>query len=260
MAFAALFVLLLYVAAAARIAWCLYRSPYTVPQSLLYFCNLLLTRLLWRASTPGKLPIPSEQGAVLIANHRSSIDPFFLQQASGRVVHWMVAKDFFAHPFFGAFLKFVQAIPTRRSGVDTASTKMSIRLAANGGLVGMFPEGRINTTDDFMVKVRPGAVMIALKAKVPIIPCYIHGSPFDGTSVGPLMMPAKVTVKIGEPIDLSAFQGQESDKAVQAKLIVDCVREIAKLAGRTDFEPEPAGRTWIQDVRSASFAQSEAAE
>ena len=36
----------------------------------------------------------------------------------------------------------------------------AIRLAAEGGLVGMFPEGAINTTDEFMRPVRPGGMSL----------------------------------------------------------------------------------------------------
>ena len=31
---------------------------------------------------------------------------------------------------------------------------------------------------------RPGAALIALKARVPVVPCYIHDAPYDGTMLG----------------------------------------------------------------------------
>ena len=119
-------------------------------------------------------------------DHRSSIDPSYLQAAIRWPMHWMVAREFCEHWMFAGFLKSCEVIPTRRGGVDTAAIKSAIRLAKEGGVIGMFPEGRINMTKDLMLPVRPGAALIALKAGVPLVPCYIHGSPYRATALSPL--------------------------------------------------------------------------
>lgn len=238
----------LYALAALAVVISFYRSPYTVPQSMLYFVDVMLTRILWRAHVPRQLPIPIGHGAVLIANHRSSVDPCFVQLPAQRPVHWMVANDFVSHPLIGRYLKFVEAIPTRRSGIDVTSTKTAIRLARNGGVIGMFPEGRINRTEDFMLDVRPGAAMIALNAGVPLIPCYIEGSPYDGTPAGALLMPARVKLKLGKPIYLDSYAGRENDRDAQAEVTLQGVRAIADLAGRPDFEPRLAGKKWHKQI------------
>jgi len=221
------------------------RSSFTPPQSLLFFVAVLLTRVLWRARLPEQLPLPSGQGAVLVCNHRSSVDPFFIQVCSSdRPIHWMVAREYCEHPALRWFLRTCEVIPVSRRGVDTAATRSAIRLAASGGFVGMLPEGRINMSDQFMTPVRPGAVMVAIKARVPIVPVYIDGSPFDGTVWGALRMAAKVRVHVGKPIDLSPYHGSEKEEGVAASLMVDVVKQIANLAGRADFRPQLAGRHW----------------
>ena len=40
------------------------------------------------------------------------------------------------------------------------------------------------------------------------------------------------------------YFGRESDKGLVQRLTLDCAREIAKLAGRDDFQPQLAGRDW----------------
>jgi 1-acyl-sn-glycerol-3-phosphate acyltransferase len=225
--------------------WALRRSPYTPWQSFWYFINVLYARLLWRAEVPRNLPVGSEQGAIIVANHRSSIDPWFVQLAAGRVVHWMVAKEYFDVPLVGTLLRVTEAIPTRRGGQDTAATRAAIRYASSGQLVGILPEGRINVTDQLLLPGRPGAAMIALATRVPLIPCYIHGSPFRGTVWSPFVTPAHVRVAFGPPIDLDKFRGEGRDPRIAAEVTLHLLKEIARLAGRDDFQPQLAGRRWL---------------
>ncbi len=233
--------------ALAMFIWIIYafrRSPYTIPQTVLYAGCVLLTRVLWRTTAPPELPLPANQGAVIVCNHRSSIDPFFVQLIASTPVHWLVTRNAYESVSFGWFLKTVETIPVRRGGIDTLATKMAIRMATEGGIVGLFPEGRINLTDDFMLKVRPGAIKIALKARVNVLPCYLEGAPYGGTEASPLLMPARVTLHIGPQIDLSDFFGREREANVLKYLTEFCVGEIARLAG-VAFKPEIAGRNWL---------------
>lgn len=225
-------------------------TSYSATQLLLFAFAYSLVRFRWRSRLPLHPPAPPGRGAVLIANHRSSIDPFFVQMTLRRPSHWMVAREYFQHPVFGWFLRHCEAIPAGRGGVDTAAIKTAIRLAADGELVGLFPEGRINLSPDFMLPVRPGAILVALRARVPIIPCYIDGAPFGGAEWSPIVMAAKARVRYGRPIDLSDYYDREQHEGAMGELMRRCVREIALLAGRPDFEPKLAGRRWLNASRT----------
>jgi 1-acyl-sn-glycerol-3-phosphate acyltransferase len=156
----------------------------------------------------------------------------------------MVAREYCEHPVFGPFLRAAVVIPVNRGGIDTKATKIAIRTVCDGGAVGMFPEGRINTTDAFMRPVRPGAIVVALKCKATIVPCYVEGAPYRGTAWSPFFMRAKVRLHFGEPIDVSAYFGQERDPEIVHRLLIQSVKAIATLAGHPDFEPTVAGRQW----------------
>lgn len=214
----------------------------TPAQKLFFAWNALSTRILWRARVSGRLPIAPGQGAVVVCNHRGPADPAFIALTVNRMVHWMVAKEYCVHPAFAWFLRTCEVIPVSRGGVDTAATKLAIRYAREGGLVGLFPEGRINTTDDLLLPGRPGVAKIALKARVPVVPCYVSGSPYDGTIMGCLLMPARVRLQVGQPIDLSPYYGRGNDREVLEDLTRRFLLEIAKLAGQPDFQPQLAGR------------------
>jgi 1-acyl-sn-glycerol-3-phosphate acyltransferase len=223
------------------------RTRYTFAQFCLYVVNSFFTRVLWRTQVSGPLPVGDDEGAVIVSNHQSGIDPLLIQLCTDRVVHWMVAREYYNMPGISFVFRTLGSIPVNRGGVDTASTKMAIRLAQQGGLVGLFPEGRVNMTDSLLLPGRSGAALIALKARVKVIPCFVSGSPYDGTALGSFFMAANARVQVGKPIDLSAYYGREGDKAVLQELTRRFLVEIARLAGELDFEPELAGRNWKSD-------------
>jgi len=233
--------LLLWIAVAIR------RSPYSPVQAMVAFVNVLLTRVLWRVKIRGQLPSRDDQGGVIICNHRGSVDPFFVQLGAAGIVHWFVAKEYFRVPVIGTFLRISKSIPTNRAGIDTASTKSAIRYARKGHWIGMLPEGHINETPELLLPGRPGAAMIALKARVPVVPCYLEGVPYDGTFWGCLFMPAKVKLVIGQPMDLTPYYGKEKDRQVLRDLTIIFLKRIAALAGYPDYEPQLAGRKWHPD-------------
>jgi 1-acyl-sn-glycerol-3-phosphate acyltransferase len=156
----------------------------------------------------------------------------------------MVAREYCEHPAFRGFLKVCEVIPVGRGGIDTAATKAAIRLAASGEIVGMLPEGRINMGEEFMLPARPGAALVARKAGVPVVPCYIHGAPYRRYPWSPLLMPARVEVRFGAPLDPAAFVDNENDDGSAREFTRKILKAIARLADKPYFEPTIAGRNW----------------
>jgi 1-acyl-sn-glycerol-3-phosphate acyltransferase len=230
--------------AGAVIFWHMWRYRLRLSEATFYFLILVLTRYFWRASVEGKIELAAGQGAVFVGNHRSPIDPFFLQMLVPRHIHFMVAREYTKRRLLGWPLRVAQTIPVGRGGIDTAATKQAIRLAQSGEMVGIFPEGQINTTEAFMLPGRPGAALIALRGRVPVIPCYIEGAPYGGSVLQPFLRPARVRLRIGKPIDLAEYYPREDEDGVLQEMTLRFMREIAKLAGVEDFQPQIAGRRW----------------
>jgi 1-acyl-sn-glycerol-3-phosphate acyltransferase len=219
----------------------------TFLQGFWLWLNAVFNRLRWHTRVDRPMAIGPDQGAVIIANHRSGFDPMFLQLAAPRMIHWMVAKEYCVNHWLAWFFRLLEAIPAGRGGIDTAAVKQAIRMAASGKLVGMMPEGRINESNDLLLPGRPGAALVALRARVPVIPCHISGAPYNGTTIGPLFMSARVKVTVGDPIDLSEFYGREREPGVTEELTKRFLKEIVRLGGVPDFEPQVAGRRWKPD-------------
>lgn len=300
MAQAALTFLLLMIAAAGALAtWLLLRpGKYTPWERLQYGPVYLMARYLWRveilqqneqthqwstasrliADIPELLQNPNRaeskpetpkrgtaghQGAVLVANHRASVDPCFIQLAAGDRVHWMVAGEYFKVPIVGALLRSFQCIPTNRGGIDTASTKQAIELAKKGRFVGMFPEGRINRTDQAWIPVRPGAALVALRARVPLVPMWIEGARMGTSVISPLLMPAKVRVFLGsadywgiEQLDLNDGR---SDRQIAnewiCRVLGDC---LSHASGRCETI-KLAGANWLGSSQNPTDSSTEPA-
>jgi 1-acyl-sn-glycerol-3-phosphate acyltransferase len=208
------------------------RSPFSTAQSLLYALNYVLVRILWRAKVVGEFPVKPDEGAIIVCNHRSSMDPCFLALAVPRAIHWLVAREYYEYPLFGWLLRLCELIPVDRGGRDIGGTREAVRMAQQGGLVGIFPEGRINISKQLLLPGHSGVALVALKARVPVVPCYIHGSPYDGTTLGALLMPAAVRLVIGEPIDLSADFEREHDRQTLDEITSRFMDAIAALASQ----------------------------
>jgi 1-acyl-sn-glycerol-3-phosphate acyltransferase len=155
----------------------------------------------------------------------------------------MIAREFVEHIVWGPMVKVWKVIPTNRGGVDTASTREAIRVTQEGGLLGIFSEGRINMTEQFMLPCRPGAALIAARAGVPIVPMYIEGAPFDRFPQSPFLMPGRVRIYVGNPVRVSDFRDEANSETLK-RVMLDVISEIARLAGEDDFQPQMAGKNW----------------
>lgn len=250
---AGVWLVLLVVASLVYLLWQIRNSPYTQWENVLYTPTYLFGRLLWRVRFTNSPPVEMRGGGVLVANHRSSVDPFFVQLSAGRRVHWMVAREYCENIVLGPLLRALQAIPTNRSGMDTGATKQAIRLAKEGRLVGMFPEGRLNHTRDPLVSVRSGAALVAVRAGVPIIPIYIKGSPYRREVWSPLFMPAQVKITFGEPIDPhEAAEQNAASMALESALAAaayeaTAVSDVASNHGSVTEEEQPRSELVIAE-------------
>jgi 1-acyl-sn-glycerol-3-phosphate acyltransferase len=269
------FLICLAIISAAYVAYLLLApGRYSAWERVLYAPVYALARILWRVevewrdgiSNAGPTRYANDQllaerlktGALLIANHRCSLDPFFVQLVSGKRVHWMVAGEYFNHFLFGPLLKSYQAIPTNRAGVDTASTKRAIALAKSGRFVGMFPEGRINRSESPLLSIRPGAAIVAMRADVPLVPIWIEGAPRGWEVYSALFMPAKVRIIVGGPVRF-AFENETDversesnndrqptrDEAVA--WITKVMRQALHLGGNASANVDIAGRKWVDN-------------
>lgn len=190
----------------------LHRGPFTPVLSFWKNLNDFICRLLPRARREGLCTIPRQGGAIVVANHNSTLDPFVLTSTSpNRIPGFMIAVEFTKIPFFSSLVRAIECIPVTRSGQDTSSVKAALRHLQQGKLLGLFPQGGVRRPDE-PIKVRDGVGMLALRSGAPVVPAYISGITYSDSTAAPFFQRQNAVVRYGEPVDLSEFKGREKDR------------------------------------------------
>lgn len=123
----------------------------------------------------GKENIPSEGAFLICANHRGMADPLWIVIALRQhPLPRVMAKAVLLHiPVLGWLLRAIGVIGVRRGESDLNAMKESLSTLKNGRSLLIFPEGtRIKNGKKSEPKA--GALMLASRADVPILPVYIE--------------------------------------------------------------------------------------
>ena len=111
-------------------------------------------------------------GAIIAANHTSFLDPFLVGVTFWyRRMYFLVAEVVLKKRLRAWLLKGVGAIKIDRNKTDIDAINKSTDKLKRGFLLTIFPQGGIQA-DTAVDTLKSGAVLIALRANVPIIPMY----------------------------------------------------------------------------------------
>lgn len=111
-------------------------------------------------------------GALICANHVDFLDPFVIGCSFlTRRVHFLAAEAVMRNWLLTTLLGGMGCIKIDRNISDIEAIRKSVNVLKNGKLLAMFPEGGIHR-DGEVDTVKSGAALIALQAKVPILPVY----------------------------------------------------------------------------------------
>ena len=134
------------------------------------------SHVYWRLEHKGVENIPQQGGLIIAANHQSYGDPFWLALPVKRPVRFLAWSEAFSWPVVGNAIRLLGAWPLQVEGSDPAAIRRSLTWLRNGNVVVIFPEGGRGKPDGTMVRMKAGAVRMALEADVPILPVTIRGA------------------------------------------------------------------------------------
>lgn len=131
-------------------------------------------------------------GALITANHVNFGDPVLLMIAFWRRrIFSLASKDLYDGKFKNWFFTNVHCIQVDKQNFSMNSFHEVLRRLQNDQIVSIFPEGKLNVSEQ-MDAFKSGATLMAISAKKPIIPVYLERQK---------KWPQRRTVVIGEPID-----------------------------------------------------------
>ncbi len=227
------------VAAIVTLWWLAGRCEHGRAVSLLYVVNRLMCGLLYHWRSNRRCPFPDDGPALIVANHRSPADPMLLwmnHHLAGsrrriRAISFLMAREFYEVRSMNWMYRALRCIPVDREAKEATPVRDAIRRLQAGDLVGIFPEGRINTGDGLLAPSGTGVAFLALKSRAPIYPVFIHGSPQESSMVSCFMTVSRVQLTYGDPIDLSQFYNHPKPRECFDDITNLLMSRLAELGG-----------------------------
>ncbi|MDD5016558.1 MAG: lysophospholipid acyltransferase family protein [Eubacteriales bacterium] len=112
---------------------------------------------------------------LLLANHCNSFDGLFLQCLLSRPIHFVITDTVFKSRALGGLMSLVGYIPKKKFVSDIRAIRQIIRSTRNGGIVGIFPEGR-RSWDGKTVHISKPTYKLIQMLKIPVVTAKIKGS------------------------------------------------------------------------------------
>lgn len=197
-----------------------------------------LLTLIGRPKVEGLEHIPSSGPAILASNHLAVMDSFFLPLVVKRRITFLAKSEYFTGTgvkgwFNRWFYTAVGQVPIDRSNADAAQAALETaeRLLQQGKLLGMYPEGT-RSPDGRLYKGKTGLARLALQTGVPVIPVAMIGTDAVNPPGTSRLRPARVTVRFGEPMDFSRFEGLEGNRFIERAVTDEVIYELMGLSGQ----------------------------
>lgn len=112
--------------------------------------------------------------AIIVSNHATYIDPIIIMVTTwNRRTSFIATEDLYGTKMRSFFFSAIRCIKINKQNVSMQTFKNVQDVINHGHLVGIFPEGHIQTKDS-NDHYKSGAVMFATLCDVPIIQIYIH--------------------------------------------------------------------------------------
>lgn len=137
-------------------------------------------------------------GAIIVSNHTSVFDyAVYLFVFFGRTLRVQMAEVLFERKILGIFLRALGGIYVDRNAHDMSCVAKSEKILEKGGVVGIFPEGRLPRDGEKRpLPFKAGAAYLALASGAPVIPVYTNGRYFGKK---------RARVVVGKPVYAKDF-------------------------------------------------------
>jgi 1-acyl-sn-glycerol-3-phosphate acyltransferase len=164
-----------------------------------------------RVRVEGRERIP--KGVCLfVANHTSSADAPAVVGAIPRRIAVLLKESLFRWPIVGQAFWSARFIPVNRSDRESAiaSVERATEALKAGQSFLIYPEGT-RSPDGRLQEFKKGAVVMAIKAGVPIVPMACSGAHRVMRKKSLIIYPGEIVVQFLEPVDASKYSFETRD-------------------------------------------------
>lgn len=181
-------------------------------------------KIIYRVKIEGLENVPKNSACIICGNHVHALDAPALLATANRDICFMAKEELWKSVGFKFMAMCYNVFPVKRGKRDTEAIRSALTILKNNKILGMFPEGTRNGMER-NIKPKNGAVNIAIRAGVPIVPFGVVGDfkPFK-----------KIIYRFGEPMDFSNYKEQAKDKEVIDTLTREVMLRVVELRDRND--------------------------
>lgn len=159
-------------------------------------------RLFQRARASGLANIPPAGGPlIVVVNHTAGIDPILVQSFCSFEIRWMMANDM-RLPSMRPVWDLLRVIGVERGTRDTRSLREAVAHVKQGGVLGIFPEGKIERPAGVLLPFQQGVGMIASMTGAPVLPVFVRGTPDSHSAWGSIVQRGRASLVFGELIHI----------------------------------------------------------
>jgi 1-acyl-sn-glycerol-3-phosphate acyltransferase len=184
-----------------------------------------------RLSVIGKEKINSKERYVFMSNHQSALDIPIIYTGLGEQISFIAKKELFMIPIFGWGMWAVGHISIDRGNARKAHASIASAVRKlnkeNVSLI-LFPEGT-RSKDGKVLDFKTASFTLALQAGVKLVPVAIKGAIDCLPPKSNRIVPGKVTLEIGDPIDTTELQGKS--KGEICSRVHDIIKTMVENSG-----------------------------
>ncbi|WP_028828321.1 lysophospholipid acyltransferase family protein [Proteocatella sphenisci] len=181
----------------------------------------LFTKLVFRIEYQGLENIPETGAFIIVGNHKNNFDPILISFTTKRQISYLAKAELFKTRFTKLLFESINCIKIDRNKTDITAIKNALRVLKAGGILGIFPEGTRIKDGSEGGQIKSGAVMIASKGKVDILPVAISGQ---------YKMFAKIKISVMPMYDIKkAMTDHDGDiEEISSEIMSVIYREVDK--------------------------------
>ncbi len=198
----------------------------------------LLMRVLYRPKVEGAEHIPGTGPVILAGNHTTFIDSLFVSLIVKRQVYFIGKNEYvtgkgFKGRLMAWFFSSSGMVPVDRDGGNggVAALMTGRRILDEGKVFGIYPEGT-RSPDGRLYRGRTGIARLTLMTGAPVVPFAMIGTEKVQPSGKGIPHIAKVTVRFGDPLDFSRYEGMDRDRYVLRAVTDEVMSEVMRLSGQ----------------------------